>query len=50
MRWKTLIQVGLVCAGVIALGGILYFFAITLATSSLFDYVPPDAIGPGYPP
>jgi hypothetical protein len=50
MHWKALVQIGLALIVILALGGMLYFFSITLATSSPFDDVPPDAIGPGYPP
>jgi hypothetical protein len=50
VSWKTLTQISLALFVVLALGGMLYFISVTLATSPLFDDVPPDAMGPGYPP
>jgi hypothetical protein len=48
--WNALTQISLALFVVLALGGMLYFSSDTLATSRLFDDVPADAMGPGYPP
>jgi hypothetical protein len=50
MARKALAEIGLALFVVLALGGMLYFLSVTLATAPLFDDVAPEAMGPGYPP
>jgi hypothetical protein len=50
MPEKALAQIGLALFVVLALGGMLYFLSVTLATAPLFDDVAPETMGPGYPP
>jgi hypothetical protein len=50
MPWKALAQIGLALFVVLALGGMLYFLSVTLVAAPIFDAVPPESMGPGYPP
>jgi hypothetical protein len=50
MPRKALAQIGLALFVVLALGGMLYFLSVTLIAAPIFDDVPPQAMGPGYPP
>jgi hypothetical protein len=49
VSWK-LTQISLTLFVVLVLGGMLYFSSVELATSPIFDDVPADAMGAGYPP
>jgi hypothetical protein len=50
MPRKTLVQIGLALFVLLALGGMLYFLSVALVAAPIFDDVPPEAMGPGYPP